>query len=83
MSADISVIFVGEDGWTDMARDLPEDRATTAHGFTSRAANMAETETEGRKRGRGSFFRGARSLTTGDRRGQSRLSTAVFVLSVV
>ena len=33
MSADISVIFVGEDGWTDMARDLPEDRATTAHGF--------------------------------------------------
>ena len=33
MSADISVIFVGEDGWTDMARDLPEERATTAHGF--------------------------------------------------
>lgn len=33
MSADVSVIFVGEDGWTDMARDLPEDRATTAHGF--------------------------------------------------
>jgi hypothetical protein len=32
MSADISVIFVGEDGWTDMARDLPEERATTAHG---------------------------------------------------
>ena len=33
MSADISVIFVGEDGWTDMARDLPEERATTAHGY--------------------------------------------------
>lgn len=33
MSADISVIFVGEDGWTDMARDLPEERATSAHGF--------------------------------------------------
>ena len=33
MSADISVIFVGEDGWTDMARDLPEQRATSAHGF--------------------------------------------------
>ena len=28
-----SVIFVGEDGWTDMARDLPEERATSAHGF--------------------------------------------------
>jgi hypothetical protein len=34
MSADISVIFVGEDGWTDMARDLPEERATTAHGLS-------------------------------------------------
>ena len=33
MSADVSVIFVGEDGWTDMARDLPEERATSAHGF--------------------------------------------------
>ena len=33
MSADNSVIFVGEDGWTDMARDLPEERATSAHGF--------------------------------------------------
>src|SRR5262245_9000443 len=33
MSADTSVIFVGEDGWTDMARDLPEQRATSAHGF--------------------------------------------------
>jgi hypothetical protein len=33
MPADISVIFVGEDGWTDMARDLPEQRATSAHGF--------------------------------------------------
>jgi len=33
MSADISVIFVGEDGWTDMARDLPGERATSAHGF--------------------------------------------------
>lgn len=33
MPADISVIFVGEDGWTDMARDLPEERATSAHGF--------------------------------------------------
>ena len=33
MSADISVIFVGEDGWTDTARDLPEQRATSAHGF--------------------------------------------------
>ena len=33
MSADISVIFVGEDGWTDMARDLPEQRATSAHGY--------------------------------------------------
>ena len=32
-SAEISVIFVGEDGWTDMARDLPEQRATSAHGF--------------------------------------------------
>ena len=27
------VIFVGEDGWTDTARDLPEQRATSAHGF--------------------------------------------------
>ena len=33
MAADISVIFVGEDGWTDTARDLPEQRATSAHGF--------------------------------------------------
>lgn len=33
MSADVSVIFVGEDGWTDTARDLPEQRATSAHGF--------------------------------------------------
>lgn len=33
MPAAISVIFVGEDGWTDMARDLPEERATSAHGF--------------------------------------------------
>jgi hypothetical protein len=33
MSADTSVIFVGADGWTDMARDLPEQRATSAHGF--------------------------------------------------
>ena len=33
MPADTSVIFVGEDGWTDTARDLPEQRATSAHGF--------------------------------------------------
>jgi hypothetical protein len=33
MSAEVSVIFVGEDGWTDTARDLPEQRATSAHGF--------------------------------------------------
>ena len=33
MSVEISVIFVGEDGWTDMAPDLPEERATSAHGF--------------------------------------------------
>ena len=32
-AADVSVIFVGEDGWTDTARDLPEQRATSAHGF--------------------------------------------------
>jgi hypothetical protein len=31
--SDISVIFVGEDGWTDTARELPEERATSAHGF--------------------------------------------------
>ena len=33
MSADTSVIFVGEDGWTDMAHELPEQRATSAYGF--------------------------------------------------
>ena len=33
MSVEISVIFIGEDGWTDMTRDLPEQRATSAHGF--------------------------------------------------
>jgi hypothetical protein len=33
MSADISIIFVGEDGWTDIAPDLPEQRGTSAHGF--------------------------------------------------
>ncbi len=33
MSADVSVIFVGEDGWTDCARDLAEERVTEAHDF--------------------------------------------------
>lgn len=28
-----SVIFIGENGWTDMAADLPETRMTSAHGF--------------------------------------------------
>ena len=28
-----SVIFVGDNGWTDMAADLPETRMTSAHGF--------------------------------------------------
>jgi hypothetical protein len=28
-----SVIFVGDDGWTDMAADLPAERMTSAHGF--------------------------------------------------
>ena len=28
-----SVIFVGDDGWTDMAPDLPAERKTSAHGF--------------------------------------------------
>ena len=31
--ADTSVIFVGDNGWTDMAPDLPETRMTSAHGF--------------------------------------------------
>ncbi len=33
MSADISVIFVGANGWTDMTPDLPAERLTSAHGF--------------------------------------------------
>ena len=33
MSAETSVIFVGENGWTDMANDLPAERMTSAHGF--------------------------------------------------
>lgn len=28
-----SVIFVGDNGWTDMASDLPAERMTSAHGF--------------------------------------------------
>ena len=28
-----SVIFVGDNGWTDMAADLPETRLTSAHGY--------------------------------------------------
>ncbi len=27
------VIFVGDNGWTDMAADLPAERKTSAHGF--------------------------------------------------
>jgi hypothetical protein len=30
---DISVIFVGDNGFTDMAPDLPAERMTSAHGF--------------------------------------------------
>jgi hypothetical protein len=30
---DTSVIFVGDDGWTDMAPDLPAERMTSAYGF--------------------------------------------------
>lgn len=33
MASDISAIFVGDNGWTDMARDLPAERATTAQSF--------------------------------------------------
>ncbi|MBY0497825.1 MAG: hypothetical protein K2Y23_26755 [Cyanobacteria bacterium] len=33
MSAKTSVIFVGEDGWTNTARDLAEQRGTSAHDF--------------------------------------------------
>jgi hypothetical protein len=33
MSVEVSVIFVGEDGWTDTARDLAEQSATSAHAF--------------------------------------------------
>jgi hypothetical protein len=33
MHTDISVIFVGDNGWTDMAPDLPAERMTSAHGF--------------------------------------------------
>jgi hypothetical protein len=33
MSADTSVILVGENGWTDMARDLAEERVTDARDF--------------------------------------------------
>jgi len=28
-----SVIFVGDNGWTDLAADLPETRMTSAHGY--------------------------------------------------
>jgi hypothetical protein len=30
---DISVIFIGDDGWTDMVPDLPPERETTARDF--------------------------------------------------
>ncbi|HUQ86762.1 MAG TPA: hypothetical protein VM096_04330 [Vicinamibacterales bacterium] len=33
MTTDISVIFVGDNGWTDMAADLPEERVTSAQSF--------------------------------------------------
>lgn len=33
MSVEISVIFVGDNGFTDMAPDLPAERMTSAHGF--------------------------------------------------
>ena len=31
--SETSVIFVGDNGWTDMARELPEQRMTSAHGL--------------------------------------------------
>jgi hypothetical protein len=33
MATDVSVIFVGDNGWTDMTTDLPEERTTSAYGF--------------------------------------------------
>jgi hypothetical protein len=33
MPTEISVIFVGADGWTDLTPDLPAERITSAHGF--------------------------------------------------
>ena len=31
--SETSVIFVGDNGWTDMAPDLPTERVTSAHAF--------------------------------------------------
>ena len=36
MYTDISVIFVGDNGFTDMAPDLPPERKTTRTAFTNR-----------------------------------------------
>ena len=33
MSTEISVIFVGANGWTDMTPELPAERVTSAYGF--------------------------------------------------
>jgi hypothetical protein len=33
MATDVSVIFVGDNGWTDMTPDLPRERTTSAYGF--------------------------------------------------
>ena len=33
MSATVSAIFIGDNGWTDMTPDLPAQRTTSAYGF--------------------------------------------------
>jgi hypothetical protein len=33
MQTEISVIFIGDNGWTDLASDLPAERETTARDF--------------------------------------------------
>lgn len=33
MSVETQVIFVGDNGWTDTANDLPAERSTSAYGF--------------------------------------------------